>query len=84
MTDTGKERKIIKPNIKLFIAIGLILIIASSIGNRAYYLSKKFQDLRVENELYQSQLDSIYRSLAHREKIAQIYTDRYNFLRYQL
>jgi hypothetical protein len=59
MTNTGEARRIIEPNIKLFIAIVLILIIALSIGNRACYLSKKFRDLGFRNRLYQSQLDSV-------------------------
>ncbi len=69
---------------KLFIVIGLILIVASSIGNTAYHLSKEFQELRFENELYQNQLDSVYKTLAHREQMSRICADRYYFLGYQL
>uniref|UniRef100_A0A6M3IZM5 Uncharacterized protein n=1 Tax=viral metagenome TaxID=1070528 RepID=A0A6M3IZM5_9ZZZZ len=37
-----------------------------------------------ENNALQSEMASINKTLAHRERIAYRYADRYNFLRYQL
>ena len=37
-----------------------------------------------ENAEFKSEVMSINKTLAHRERIASIYADRYNFLRYQL
>src|SRR4030042_4263755 len=79
-----KMEKSMKLNFKSFIVCILILIATSWIGNQAYNLSKELQDLKIENDLYRTELDSINKTLAHRERIAHIYSDRYDFLRYAI
>jgi len=39
---------------------------------------------QLENIGLQKEIDSIEKALAHREKMARIWADRYDFLRYQL